>query len=530
MASAHAVRSARPLSEVARHVVIPEGIVDTLWFEVEERCREFGDEFDLWQDGLGQAILGLRADGLFAASVGGITLSIPRQVAKTFVVGRICVALCTLFPNLTILWTAHRTRTSTKTFQNLKGLAMRRAVRGYLEAGQNNGTAIRDANGEQAIPFANGSVIMFGAREGGFGRGFDEVDIEVYDEAQILDEKALEDMVAATNQSRWEHGALLFYMGTPPRPTDKGAVFTLRRNEALALKRLDKAHAGDFGGVVQAGDAVYVECSADSNVGQPGGPGLDDIHQVEKANPSYPDRTPLVSIKRLRKNLPSPDSWRREGLGVWDELGSIGAIPLPDWNACEAKLDALVSPVTLAVETAQDRSVSVLLAVGPRASDGITQLEIVKAAPGDTERRPAPGTAWVPARIAQVVAGNPDVTDVVIDGRAAAAPLLPKIRELLDDLESRTGRHVEITVTTTADVAEACPQLYDAIVQHRIRHSGGEVMAAAVKAATWKDLESGGRIWSRKAMGPDAPVLLAMTLGLWKASHVETYDPMANIW
>ena len=47
-------RSTLRLSEVARHVVIPEGIVDTLWFEVEERCREWGDTFDVWQDGLGQ--------------------------------------------------------------------------------------------------------------------------------------------------------------------------------------------------------------------------------------------------------------------------------------------------------------------------------------------------------------------------------------------------------------------------------------------------------------------------------------------
>jgi hypothetical protein len=68
----------------------------------------------------------------------------------------------------------------------------------------------------------------------GFGRGFDEVDVEVFDEAQILTEKALEDMVAATNQSRHPHGALLFFMGTPPRPVDPGEAFTERRKEALS--------------------------------------------------------------------------------------------------------------------------------------------------------------------------------------------------------------------------------------------------------------------------------------------------------
>src|SRR5690606_3567528 len=154
-------RSTLRLSEVARHVVIPEGIVDTLWFEVEERCREFGDTFDVWQDGLGQVALGIRADGTFAATVGGITFSIPRQVAKTFIVMRIVVALCTLFPNLTVLWTAHRLRTATNTFQKMKAMCLRPTVRPYIKAGTNQGTAIRDANGEQEIPFTTGSRILF---------------------------------------------------------------------------------------------------------------------------------------------------------------------------------------------------------------------------------------------------------------------------------------------------------------------------------------------------------------------------------
>src|SRR5690606_34940138 len=156
-------------------------------------------------------------------------------------------------------------RTATNTFQKIKAMCLRPAVRPYIRSGSNQGTAIRDANGEQEIPFTNGSRILFGAREQGFGRGFDEVDVEVVGEAQILTIKALEDMVAATNQSRWALGALLFYMGTPPRPEDPGEMFTARRDEALAYK----AGQPDFGEPVAAGDAVYVECSADQNVGEP---------------------------------------------------------------------------------------------------------------------------------------------------------------------------------------------------------------------------------------------------------------------
>ena len=236
-------RSTRRLSEVARHVVYPADIVSTGWPEVEAKLAEIGIQFYVWQAGLAALILGKRADGKYAATVGGVTLSIPRQVAKTFLVSAIIFALCLIYPNLTVVWTAHRTRTSNETFRKLKGMAARAKIKPHV-------LAIRSTNGEQEITFRNGSRIMFGAREQGFGRGFTEVDIEVFDEAQILTEKALEDMVAAMNQSRFPAGALMFLMGTPPRPIDPGEVFANKRARALA---------GNGDGM------VYVEMSADED-------------------------------------------------------------------------------------------------------------------------------------------------------------------------------------------------------------------------------------------------------------------------
>lgn len=305
--------STRRLSEVARHVVIPTGIVSTGWPAIERKAAEFGDTFDRWQSDAGRAILGKRSDGQYAATIGGVVLSIPRQVAKTFLVGRIVFLLCVLFPGTKAIWTAHRTRTATMTFQNLQGYAKRKKVAPYV-------ACIRQTNGEQEIGFHNGSVIMFGAREGGFGRGFDEVDIEVFDEASILTEKALEDMVAATNQSRHPHGALLFFMGTPPRPVDPGEAFGLRRKEALEFKEdLDP-----FGPPVEGEDMLYIECSADPDCD------VNDRKQWALANPSYPLRTPMQSLLRLRKQLKNDDSWRREALGVWDEDADVDN-PLATW-------------------------------------------------------------------------------------------------------------------------------------------------------------------------------------------------------
>ena len=498
-------RSRLPLSEVARHVVIPEGIVDTLWFEVEARCRDFGDEFDAWQDGLGQVILGMREDGTWAATIGGVTLSIPRQVAKTFIVGRIIVALCTMFPDLTVLWTAHRGDTATMTFQRLKSVVLRPPVRGYLRAGSNQGTAIRDANGEQQIPFANGSVIMFGAREFGFGRGFDQVDIEVFDEAQILTEKALEDMVAATNQSRFIHGALLFYMGTPPRPGDRGEAFRLRRADALALKRADERHAGDFAGVVEAGDAVYIECSADSNVGQAGGPSLDDRRQVEKANPSFPHRTPLVSVKRLRKNLPGDDSWRREGLGVWDELaGATRLITPTEWTETAIKVapDGVKS-----FGVAFSRDGHRLAVGGARRHDGDrVHVELIDGWSGPMDAGVAKVADWLAARWK-------GTARIVLAGPNAAI--------LLNALRDRRVPARMVHVMTTPEYLTGCAMLLDGIRDRTVTHwddPGQKVLDDSVEVSDKKARGPNG-LWGWDATTPDGdetPVE-AISAALWGA-------------
>jgi len=490
-------RSRLRLSEVARHIVIPSGIVDSLWYDVSDRCAEFGDTFDAWQDGLGEVTLGLREDGTFAATVGGITYSIPRQVAKTFLVMRIVVALASLFPGLTILWTAHRTRTATNTFQKMKAYVMRSAVKGHLRAGSNNGTAIRDANGEQEIPFANGSRILFGAREQGFGRGFDEVDIEVFDEAQILTEKALEDMVAATNQSRWEHGALLFYMGTPPRPIDPGEVFIDRRRDALREKR--DAGGVDFGPPVQAGDSLYVECSADANVGAPGGPSLDDPLQVEKANPSYPHRTPAVAVKRLRKNLTSDEGWRREGLGVWDGDGgkSWSTIAHQQWSDLAISPDDAPTTGTLAyaVKFSTDgERVGAAVALSPEA--GPVHVEALGVS------RMADGTAhlveWLAARWRQGL--------IVVDGKAGAG-------DLANELVAAGVPRRRVHLVTVDEAITAHAGLLRAVQERDLTHVAQPGLDAAVRVAGKRKIgNAGGWGWSSTTPEGDVTSLDAVTL------------------
>lgn len=451
-------RGTRKLSDVARHVVQPDGIVSTGYPAVEAKCRDLGIAFDDWQQGLGRLILGKRADGKYAATVGGVVLSIGRQVGKTFTIGAIIFALCILFPRLTVLWTAHHTRTSDETFESMYALSLRKRVAPHV-------LSRRRANGQQAIKFRNGSRIMFGAREQGFGRGFAEVDIEVFDEAQILNESALEDMVAATNQSKHPAGALLFYMGTPPRPKDPGEAFTNKRKKALSGK---------------SRDMVYVELSADPDADP------DDRAQWAKANPSYPLRTPPESIERMRENVGSDESFRREGLGIWNESNSPSAIdpalwaPLADTDPPEP-----VSPA-FGVATAPDGSWSAV-GIAWRRPDGLPHVMLADY---------RPGSVWLAEREKELKAkwpGAPFVSDTASRGM------------IVDAIEPSENTQ-----------AQAHAAFAIAVKGEQLRHSldaagiagSGQALNVSIPASRWKP-QGTTQVLNRKGSADISPLIAA---------------------
>jgi hypothetical protein len=473
---------------------MPSGVTSTGWPAVRDQCREFGVEFDEWQDGLGRAILAKRSNGIYAATVGGVTLSIPRQVAKTFLVSRIIFALCVLFPGTRVLWTAHHNRTITNTFRSLQGFALSARVLPFLMPSSNNG--IRTANGQEEIAFLNGSIIMFGAREQGFGRGFDEVDIEVFDEAQILTEKALEDMVAATNQARHPHGALLFYMGTPPRPTDPGEAFTLKRTKALAGK---------------SDDGLYVEMAADPDADP------DDREQWHKANPSFPNRTPLESMLRLRENLPSDEAWKREALGIWDAVQGHGVLLAPSWKGAEDEFSIASDRFALGIECGPDLAYASVALAGQRA-DGDWHFELDE----DQHTRGA-GVAWLVPHIEATVKANPQVRAVMVD---VAGPIKPLLEQRPDGRWFFKDAKIEATPIKVAELGAACSLVLNGIVTGELHHIGQPQFSAAALSAGKRPLgDTGMWVWSRKLATSDITPIQAATLALAGAQNSTVKKP-----
>lgn len=475
--------STRRLSEVARHLVIPEGIVTSTFPRVYKRLQDVGVAFDEWQQGFGRISLGCRESGKYAASIGGVVASWPRQVGKTYTVGNLLIGMCLEFPGLRVIWTSHHGRTTTNTFRSMQGMVRSSKVFAHIAP---NG--IRTANGEQEIRFTNGSIIMFGAREQGFGRGMDAIDVEVFDEAQILGLKALEDMVPATNAAKHEHGGLVIFLGTPPRPTDDGEAFTQKRKKALD-------------GLTP--HQVYVEISADSDTDP------DDQSKFHTFNPSYPHRTPLESMLRMRENIPDIDSWRREAMGIWptDDIVEVEyAIEPDDWSARVDLEPILRNDSAIGVDVSPDGLTCTIAAATFREDDG-AHLELIFHGPSARVRQ-ADGTLRGPADMAQAIWFKEKPRAVVIDRQSPAFMFVPDLKDA----------GVTVIVTNASQMAQACGAIEGELRDGLISHTGDGRMLDALKSAAKRDIGVGGAwAWDRRGEFVITP-MVAITLarfGLW---------------
>jgi hypothetical protein len=422
-----------------------------------------GLAFDRWQSDLGRLLTAKRADGVFAADISA--MSIPRQVGKTYLLGSLVFALCVKQPGLTAIWTAHRTRTAGETFKGMQGLARRDKVAPHI-------AKVALARGEESILFNNGSRILFGARERGFGRGFAGVDVLIFDEAQILSESAMDDMVPATNAAP---NPLILFAGTPPKPTDPGEVFTMLRADALS-------------GEVE--DICYVEISADR------GADLDDRSQWRRMNPSFPHRTSERAILRMRKAL-GDDSFRREAMGVWDEF----AVHQPVVRAAQwAELIDIgpsdsVKPDALGVDMSHGRDISIAAAWTEQDS---IHLEQVWAGAD-----PALALDWIAEKAGRRI-------PVVVDSIGPASSLVPELR----------ARKVKVRFTTAADMSRACGLFENAVTSEALTHSGQKALGDALEGARKRPIrDAGGWGWDRSDPNKDIHPLVAATLALLGAAE-----------
>lgn len=473
------MRSGSPrLSELAKHLVVPADIASTGWPAVRKTCVEkLGIEFDPWQDGAGRVILAKRDDGNLASMIDGVGLSLPRQVGKTYLIGAMVFALCVNNPGMLVIWSAHHARTHGETFLAMQAFAERTRIQPYVKQ-------VYTGSGDEEIRFHNRSRILFGARERGFGRGIPGVDVLIFDEAQILSDKALSNMLATMNVSRF---GLQLYIGTPPKPEDMSESFKRMRREAIAGTLIDGA---------------WIEFGADADADG------EDRAQWRMANPSYPKRTPAQSLMRLKRKLAAGD-WLREGLGIWDDDQAGSRLITPDeWSDTgflEPPLEGVKS-FGVAFNYAGTR---LSLGVGLKHSDGV-HVEIVDELEG---KRPSIEAGlsdladWLAARWR-------DTALIAISGRSHATVLA-------EALYARGVPRKVVHVLSSAEVFTAAGMLVDGIRDKTVSHwadEGQSRLDDAVAVADKKQRGADGQ-WAWVATTPDGDEtpLEAVSFANWAA-------------
>lgn len=155
-------------------------------------------------------------------------LSVPRQNGKNVVIEAREIYEMVVSGGH-VLHTAHRVKTAKKSFKRL--------VRFFKDDLHNPEAAalvenIRYTNGEEAIYLKNGGYIEYASRGRGTARGFDDITLVVFDEAQDLTDDQLDAIMFSLAASA-SGDRQIIYTGTPPDATAPGEVFTRVRKSTL---------------------------------------------------------------------------------------------------------------------------------------------------------------------------------------------------------------------------------------------------------------------------------------------------------
>jgi Phage Terminase len=433
-----------------------------------------GLELDGWQQDVLDAALAKRRDGKWAAFEVG--LIVPRQNGKGSVLE--ALELAALFRHgetRQILHSAHEFKTAKEGFRRIVGL-----IKEYprLEAQVDH---IRYTTGEEGIETRDGSRLRFVARSSGSGRGF-TADLIILDEAYNLST----DMMAAmlpTLSAR--PNPQLWYTSSAPLPHTMSDV----------LRRLcRRGRAGSSGSL-----AYFEWCAGRDDP-------LDDPGSWARANPALGIRISEEFVEREIEAL-GPDEFARERLGVWSEDDkSHGVISAQAWAACLDRRSGPGDRLSFSLDVSPDREWS-SIAVASESKRGGVHVELI-------DRRP--GTSWLVERVGEIQRRW--------GGKVAIAKGSPAWSLETELLEAE----VELLPASTAEHAQACGDLFDAITDRELRHIDQGELNAAVAGAD-RRFYGDAWLWSRKTSMVDISPLVAVTLACWAHGLDEQYDALESV-
>lgn len=457
---------------------VPKGD-DRLGKEAVELAASAGLVLDDWQQDVLVGGLMMKGERWASFEVG---LTVARQNGKGGILeARELAALFLLEERLTI-HSAHMVDTAMEAWMRLRALIedtpeLHKQVRAYPAA-----------TGREGITLKNGCRVRFASRTKSGRRGF-SCDCLIYDEAMFLPEFA--------------HGATLPVLSARPNPqvwyTGSAVDQTVHENGVVFARVRERGIEGDK-------KLAYFEWSVGAaHPDQVSDERARDEELQRLANPA--DRISLEYVAQEQRALDARSfAVERLSVGDWPATvqtsGSI--IDFELWASLEDQASSVLDPVCFALDKSPDGKVSIA-AAGARA-DGLLHLEVVEN---------KAGTRWVAERMAELVEKHEPIA-VCADAYGPVASLVTELQQA----------GVEVKELTAGEHAQACSSLVDAVVEKRLRHRGGPLMASAIKGAKTRPLADAW-VWSRKNSTVDISPLVAVTLALYGHVTVEAgTEPM----
>ena len=331
--------------------------------------------------------------------------------------------------------------------------------------------------GQQMIELHNGGIIWYRTRTGGGGRGVDDIDRLVVDEAQ----HATEEQLAALTPTLFVNSNPQMNVVGTAGLDGKSAWWWQIRNRAL------NGNDESFGYVGHTAEQIGV---ADQDI---------DAHDESlwvSSNPALSSPRGDGRIEFLRGQLANlgESMFAQEHLCVWaPPPGAEGSvIALDAWNALEDPASEAVGRVVLALDVSPDRKWSTVSAAG-RRDDALIHVESVAH---------KPGTSWVVGEMPDLLR-RAGCESVRIEKGGPAASLISQLAEA----------GVKVDEVSTADHARATGQFIDAVIDGQLRHIGQQSLRSAVVGAKLR-ASGDAELWSRRTSKMDITPLVAATLAL----------------
>lgn len=393
-------------------------------------AEAYASPLDMWQRDYMEVLLARDEEGRPAAVTCG--LDMPRQNGKNYILEIFEMTVAVVL-GWHVLHTAHEVKTSMKSFERVcsyfSGPKSAPEMRAMV-------SKIRRTNGQEAIFLKNGGIIEFSARSRQAARGFDDIQVVVFDEAQELTPEHVEAIMATLSASSTGTRQVI-YTGTPTPPNSPGTVMQRTRERAIAGELKSCCW---FSWSVEKPPALTASFE-------------DVLDDVYATNPAMGIRLDEDFTESEFASM-TIDGFARERLNWWLTLDEQHLIAKSDWNACAVDAyDREGTKVALGVKFATDGSCA-SLSLAAWHGDDKPYVQLLRVGEGRD------GIDWLSERIEAL---REVASCVVIDGMYG--------RDVLVNELTRNKRFPKkgIVCPSSNDVATAASMLKQRVDTHQMQ-------------------------------------------------------------